>query len=158
MNQFYDLNKGQPLKKMSITLGSSDLPRFSCANHKLNLAVRHALSLHKPASDLINKLNACSSHIRRCIQKNREFRLSKCRLRLENLTRWSSAYLMLESIKRAYDKKMFDSSADCPVGLDEVELYLQILKPVYLLSISFQNSHSSIADTFPSRIFFITRC
>ena len=38
------------------------------------------------------------------------FQDKKCKLRVENLTRWSSSFLMLESVKRAYDKGIFDDS------------------------------------------------
>ncbi|CAF0799022.1 unnamed protein product [Brachionus calyciflorus] len=72
------------------------------------------------------------------------------RLRLENTTRWSSAYLMLESVLRAYSKNLFVSENPdlrCPVSGQNIEIYLQILKPAYILNINFQNNHSSIADT-----------
>jgi hypothetical protein len=79
----------------------------------------------------------------------RSFREKKCRLRIENVTRWSSAYLMLESVKKAYDRNAFNQSDPemrCPVDRETVEIYLQILKPAYILNVSFQNNHSSIAD------------
>ena len=41
----------------------------------------------------------------------------------------------------------------CPVELTSIELYLQILKPAYLLSLAFQISSSSIADTIQSKSF-----
>lgn len=151
-NQYYDLAKGKPLKDLNIKLGSAELPRFSCANHKLNLAVRHAITNHPQLKETIETLQSTISHIRRSIQTNRIFRINKCRLRLENLTRWSSAYLMLETVKRAYDNNVFNSDFICPIDLNTIELYLQILKPAYLLSISFQNSNSSIADTIPGKI------
>ena len=74
------------------------------------------------------------------------FVLNKCKLRLENTTRWLSAYLMLESAKRAYNKGMFDENNKCNIELHVVESYLQILKPAYLLSLSFQRAGSSIAE------------
>lgn len=154
---FYDLTKGTPLESFTIKLGSDELPRFSCANHKLNLAVRHAIENHNELVNILQVLNKSNSHIRRSIQLNRIFRLEKCRLRLENLTRWSSAYLMLESVKKAYGKSVFNEDMPCPVELDQIEIYLQILKPTYLLSISFQNMKSSIADTIPSNICFDIR-
>ena len=83
---------------------------------------------------------------------SRVFRKKKCRLRLENLTRWSSSYLLLESVKRAYDKNAFsedDPEKKCPVELDEIEVYLQILKPAYIFSISMQKNNSTIADLIP---------
>jgi hypothetical protein len=129
------------------------LPRFSCANHKLNLAVRHAIKMHQPLCNALKALNSANAHVRRCIQLNSVFRMKKCRLRLENLTRWSSAYLMLESVKKAYDRDMFNTDnpeLKCPIDLKTIEIYIQILKPCYLASIHFQMPNSSIADTIPT--------
>ena len=56
---------------------------------------------------------------------------------------------MLLSVKKAYDRGMFEN-IDCPNSLEEVEMYLQILKPVYILSQQLQYNHSSIADVIPS--------
>ena len=101
---------------------------------------------HKTICNYIRILNNANSSIRRSIALSRTFREKKCRLRLENKTRWSSAYLMLESVKRAYDRGAF-SDVECPLSLETIELYLQILKPSYLLNIFFQSNHSSISDT-----------
>lgn len=62
---------------------------------------------------------------------------------------------MLGTVKRAYDNNTFNSNFICPIDLNTIELYIQILKPAYLLSISFQNSNSSIADTIPGRVYCI---
>jgi len=149
--QIYDLTIGQPTNNLKIQLGTCELPRFSCACHKLNICLRTAISRHALANKL-RMLNSSNAHIRRSIQLNQTFRKNKSRLRLENLTRWSSAYLMIESVKRAYDRNLFDSNnADlaCPIDLQTIETYLQILKPSYLLSVSLQSNFSSIADVIP---------
>ena len=78
------------------------------------------------------------------------FNLEKCKLRLENLTRWSPAYLMLLSVKKAYDKNMFNADNPCSVSLETVEIYIQILQPAYILSLQLQLNHSTIADVIPS--------
>ncbi len=44
--------------QFEIELGSSKLPRISCANHKLNLAVRKAMSEHQTICGDLKKLNA----------------------------------------------------------------------------------------------------
>ena len=46
---------------------------------------------------------------------------------------------------------MINEECGWTVSLELVETYLQILKPAYLLSLSFQRNDSSIADTIPSR-------
>ena len=56
---------------------------------------------------------------------------------------------MLESVKRAYDKKAFDDEIVCPVDLKSIEIYLQILNPAYRISLSFQKNSSTIADFLP---------
>ena len=48
------------------------------------------------------------------------FIVKKCRLRTENLTRWSSTFLMLESVKRAYDADAFSSENSCPIDIETV--------------------------------------
>jgi hypothetical protein len=67
------------------------------------------------------------------------FRIKKCRLRLENLTRWSSAYLILESVKRAFDAGLFDEfeteETEDPVTL---KFIFKFLKHAYLFSIIFK--------------------
>ena len=61
----------------------------------------------------MRKLSKSNSHIRRVVQLNKTFRLKKCRLRLNNSIRWSTLYLVLESVKRAYDRKAFNSEIFC---------------------------------------------
>ena len=78
------------------------------------------------------------------------FKEKSCRLRIENLTRWSSTFLMLESIKRAYDRGAFNDNFPCDIDLKTTEIYLQILKPAYKLSIKFQKNSSNIADIIPN--------
>jgi hypothetical protein len=53
---------------------------------------------------------------------------------------------MLEAVKRAYDRGAFDKAQPCPIEIDIVEVYLQILAAAYLVSIGFQSKHSSIAE------------
>jgi hypothetical protein len=103
-------------------------------------------------AQILIDLNYSNSRVRRSIQLNRMFRIRKCRLRLENLTRWSSAYLLLESVKRAFDGGLFDEfePEEIPVTLETIEIYLQVLKPAYLFSIHFQGMNANISETIPS--------
>ena len=64
-----------------------------------------------------------------------EFIEKKYRLRIENTTRWSSAFLMLEAVKRAYDRQAFSDENPCPVDLETIEIYLQILAPACRVSV-----------------------
>jgi len=147
--EIYDFSKGAILKELNISIGSSRLPRFQCACHKLNIAVRTSISNHKEISDILEKICRANRAIRKSIQISQVFRNLKSKLRLPNATRWSSAFLMLESVKRAYDRGAFSSSGhECPVSLDVVELYLQILKPAYLLTNNWQRDKAGITDVY----------
>jgi hypothetical protein len=44
----FDLDLGDPLYELIINLGSNELPRFSCACHKANVAMRIAIKKYKP--------------------------------------------------------------------------------------------------------------
>ena len=140
------INNNQIIKDLVIELGTNKLPRFSCACHKLNLAIRQAISKHKPLSKIILKLNKCNKHFRRTIALSRILRQKKCRLRTENLTRWSSTYLMLESIKKAYDREAFSEENKCPVDMKTIEVYLQIPRPAYQFMLGLQYTSSTIAQ------------
>lgn len=147
----YDLAKGSILDDLFIEVENIKIPRYSCACHKANLAIRHAISMH-PIGENLKLLNSSNAHIRKSIQLNKMFVQKKSRLRIENATRWSSAYLMLESVKRAYDKNLFNEDNEelrCPISLKKVETYLQILLPAYRFSISFQNNKSPISLLIP---------
>lgn len=80
-------------------LGSTELPRISCAAHKLNLVVRSAITRHKRICDDLHEINGYISKIRSSYNLSREFINAKCRLRLENATRWGSQYLCLEALE-----------------------------------------------------------
>ena len=131
----------------TINLGSADLPRISCACHKLNIAVRHALKQHGQIRRILATLNRCNAQIRKRIKLNAVFVNRKCRLRLENATRWSSAF------RSAFDKGAFDVDPElnCPIDRNVIECYFQVLKPVYLFSTSLQSNISSIADVIPGK-------
>jgi hypothetical protein len=57
---------------------------------------------------------------------------------------------MLESVKRVYDKGIFDDSENkCAYDLKTIETYYQILLPAYRLSFGFQKNSTSIAELIP---------
>ena len=51
---------------------------------------------------------------------------------------------MLESVKKAYDRNVFNEDNVCPISLETIETYLQILAPAYRVSIGFQKTTSTI--------------
>lgn len=149
LDSVYNLDQGVPVKDLEIELGTSKLPRFQCACHKLNISIRRAIDMSSEISDLLQALCCSNAQVRRSINLSNTFRLKKGKLRLANATRWSSAYLMLESVKRAYDRGCYEeSNFQCPVPLDTIELYLQILKPAYILTNNWQREKAGIHDVF----------
>jgi hypothetical protein len=57
--------------------------------------------------------------------------INKNRLRGNNITRWSSAFLLLNSFYKAYKKNIFTDENKCPVTLAEIEFYIELLLPAY---------------------------
>lgn len=149
----YDRSKGEPIDDLVINLGTDDIPRINCANHIMNNAIRASIKNHPIVCADLKKLNKFAAHLKRSTELNNIFQQLKCRLRLENDTRWGSAFLLLEIIKKAFDKKAFDESIDpalsLPVDINTINMYIKILKPAYLLKITFQSNKTSIADVIP---------
>ena len=128
------------------------MPRYQCADHKLDIVVKTAIKNHTELTKIIQTLNRSNKHFKRVCKLSKIFRKKKCRLRLQGKKRWSLVYLILESTKRAFDRGAFiqdDPERKCPIPYEKIEMYLQILKPLYLLNISFQSNHSTIGDVIP---------
>jgi hypothetical protein len=99
----YELNTYRAIiKELKINLGKNDLPRFSCACHKSNIAVRLAIKKHSLARRL-KDLTKFAARTRSVIRLSRIHIKKKCRLRIENLTRWSSSFMILVSFKKAFE-------------------------------------------------------
>jgi hypothetical protein len=147
-DEHYDFSHGQLIKTLNLEIGSTKIPRFQCACHKLNLAVRHAIKHHEPTKLLLRKLNSWCVTVRNAIALNKLFVECHVRLRLDNsLTRWSSAFLMVEAVHRAYKAKIIDGvNVVCPVDLETIEILLQILRPAYQCSIALQSYNASICE------------
>ena len=79
----------------------------------------------------------------------------KSRLRIYQKTRWCGAILLLMSNKRAYDRGCYENGVACPVDLDTIETYIQILKPAYLTTLGWEKNNTSIADVIPQVLFLI---
>ncbi|RNA40740.1 hypothetical protein BpHYR1_011864 [Brachionus plicatilis] len=98
----YDSSKGEIVSDFDIKIVDKNIPRYSCACHRTNLAVRHAISLNA-IGDNLKILNSSNNHVRKSIQQNKVFSSKKSRPGIDNKTRCSSTHLLLESVKRAYD-------------------------------------------------------
>lgn len=135
--------------KILFKKGTNALPRISCACHKINLAVRTAMIQQQQICNILASLNKFINHVKRTVSLNNIFVNLKCRLRLENATRWGSAFLVLETIKKANEKNAFEASEQLPVSIKIIDIYLKILKPAYLVNVSFQSSDSNIGEVIP---------
>lgn len=72
----------------------------------------------------------------------------KCRPKIENKTRWFSQLYVLLWAQSSYKKKAF-REIGCPVSLEVIESYIQILLPAYKANLGLQSLSSSIADVLP---------
>ena len=110
------------------------MPRISCGNHKINLAVKNAIKRHETMRIQIRKLNIWVTKIRKSVELTKVFANSRCRLRLDNETRWGSSFLMLEQIVKADKRELLNEiliESPCPVPLAVIKNYLAILKHAY---------------------------
>jgi len=159
-NEIYNLtnledeNRGVPTRAI-YNLGSSDLPRFSCANHKLSCAINTALVKQGVCLNICKTLSSANAELRNSIKANHVFRNLKCRTRIYQKTRWCGAILLLFSNKRAYDNGAYDGEISCPKALVQIETYIQILMPAYYATLGWEKNRSSIADVIPQVLFLI---
>ena len=102
---------------------------------------------HGVFSTLIKEVNSYVCYVRKRPELIEICRENKCVLRLENSTRWSSTFLMLRVLSKAFKRKALDQvDIECPINEDLVDQYLKVLKPIYLFNIGLQFNNSSIAD------------
>lgn len=137
------------LENLTIQMGTSDLPRFACSAHKMNVAVRRAVTSHKPLSKMLRKLSKFSATIKSSVNLSKTFLSKKCCVRCENATRWGSSFLMLWSYIKAYKAGTFNGTLKCPYSREKIELYFQILKPVYRFNLFVQRTDSTICEVLP---------
>lgn len=150
--------------KLELEIGDNRIPRFCCGCHKINNIIVAATSQHEEFSNILQVVNSASLRIKNCIVDNAPFRKKKCRLRCVNVTRWSSAFMMLEAVLRAFNRNLIsddESSQDCfPIKLKTIETYYQILIESNEASLDFQKLNSSIGHVIPRnlKIFLIFEC
>ncbi|CAF0972763.1 unnamed protein product [Brachionus calyciflorus] len=112
-------------------IGSDRFPRFNCAAHNLNLAVRRAVTSSAHFNDLVNKCSNYIKNVRKSKHLYGEFRDMTCTLSRQNFTTWNSTYRMLFSLLKANKAGLFEKDNLCPVEIKDLEIYFQILKPVF---------------------------
>ena len=145
----YDTNRGECIRSLEIVLGSDLLPRISCAAHKANSSVRAAIKKHDPLARLLKTLSKFCAISHRSINIANFHFNNKSRLRCDNQTRWNSSFLMLVSVKKAYDKNTFNEEYKCPHSLSTIEKYIQLLLPAYRFSLFMQRNDCPIGEVVP---------
>lgn len=103
-----------------------------------------------PFAQLLANLSQFAVASRANSQLNKIHLEHKSQLRSENLTRWSSSYLMLLTLQRAYLKGIFNDEYHPAASLNSIETYLKILRPAYIFSLKMEKTNSSIADIRPN--------
>jgi len=76
------------IAELHIVIGSTDIPRFACACHKLNIVVRTAVINQGYLKNILKSLSSFAATNRNNIEINKIFTLAKCRPKLENVTRY----------------------------------------------------------------------
>ena len=145
----YDFNNGKIFDEFKIKLGTADLPRFSCAAHKANIAVRMAISCNQTLLNIIKQLNKYSSAVRASIKLSKSHIQARTKLLYDNKTRWSSTFIMFDSFKRSYQNNAFSPEFPCPINLEAIETYMQIFQPAYLFTLIVQKTSSTIGEIVP---------
>ena len=64
-HELFDQNLGKSISKLNINLGTDDLPRYQCADHKLDIAVKTAIKMHPELTKIIQILNKSNNHFKR---------------------------------------------------------------------------------------------
>ena len=79
---------GAPVENLNLEIGSNQIPRIYCANHKLNLVVTHSIMQQKVLDCHISKLNAFITKIRKSVELSRDFQELKCRLNYSQFSQY----------------------------------------------------------------------
>ena len=65
--------------------------------------------------------------------------------------------LLLDCFHKAYIRGLFTSEFKCPISLEEIEFYLQILLPAFQFNLIMQKTRSTIADVLPTLVIMISK-
>lgn len=96
------LNNTKPaLSDIKLEIRSKIIPRYSCANHKLNLAIRKSIKENPQVEQLFKDLSKYASKSKKKLEISRLMRRKKSKLRTNNKIRWGSGFLMLSTFIKA---------------------------------------------------------
>ena len=100
---------------------------------------------------ILKQLSKHNTALRKCLKTNMIMRKLKCRVQLYQKTRWTGALNILFSVKRAYEKGAFDyDGLDCPIELETIEAYIQVLLPALKITLNWEKNNTSIGEVVPA--------
>ena len=105
---------------------------------------------------VIKKLSSYAAKQKNSISRVKLSIKSKARLRIENKTRWSSEFMVLEAFHKGYLENIF-GDYPCPVRFEAIEYYIQILLPALTFNLTMQRTGSSISDVLPTLMMILTK-
>ena len=121
----------------------------------MNLAIRKAIELCPKFSDILTLLSKWIRDVKKNIALARIHRSKNSIIKRQQLTRWSSSFIMLASILKAFKNKVFSNDHSCPVPIDKIKEYFLILAPCYIFTNDMQFKDSNISLVVPSIITII---
>ena len=136
------------LNFIEIKIDSINVPRYSCAAHKLNICVRKALLDCESVANFFKDLSKFASSIIHSIRRSLVHRNKKSKLRIDNATRWGSSFLMLEAILKAFKRGVCNCNY-FTFDIRVIEIYYQKLQTLYQFNVFIQSSDSKKADVIP---------
>jgi hypothetical protein len=140
------LTSGELNHTLSIKLGTDQVARYSFANHKLNLAVRKTIENHDESNELMKGLSRYAAKAKKSLNLAKLHRDAKCKLRVNQQTRWLSPYLMCYCFIKARKIGLIDGHL---FDFEKVVTYYQILSPLYKMNLIFERTDSSIGEVVP---------
>ena len=154
----YDSDNGfERVNDFTINLGTADIPRFACSNHKCNIAVRMAIRKHPELSRILTTLSKYAATVKHSLNHIQGHINNKAKLFIDNKTRWFSSYLMLLSFQKSYVRNAFSTELPCPVTQHVIDTYIQILQPAYQFNLIMQKSDSVIGDVVPVLLIMLSK-
>ena len=70
----YNLINGRLFKDLNIEIRSGKIPRYECANHKLNISARKSIRAFKPLVKILRAINNSNVYVKKTIKLSKIFR------------------------------------------------------------------------------------
>ena len=111
---------------IKLKIGSKIIPQYSCANCKLNCAVRNSILNHERGNHLLSGLSKFVSNTKKKIKKAKLLRKTKTQLVSDNRTRWESSFLMLMDFLKAKRLNIFRQELLVEFDFNDLEINYQL--------------------------------